>query len=198
MSSKNDRVSILEVNIKKDGDVYEYENIFFSPNYHWTESDKKKVEEVIKSCYNSFSLSGEEAISTSFGEVIVTHEKHPSVPRMKLILGFLKDPSLTFINSTSLVAAGKVSSLLKEFSPALIKDNPQAIQYLSDLDREVQLDEHRIDKLKFEIFNAILESLEKNSQSYTNDEASSQRLPRLIANIKTFYLKQTRDDYSGG
>ncbi|MFN6529745.1 hypothetical protein [Nostoc sp. ChiSLP03a] len=190
MDSQQNRVFVLKVGITKKGEDFEYDDVSYCPDYNWIEKDKQQIEEVIRSFYNSHSLSGEKIVHVSCGKVILTHSKHPDAPRMKLIQGFLQESSLASVIFRPLASKGNISSILVEISPESIKNNPQAISYLNDLDREVQLSEIKVEKLKVDIFNAVLEILEKNSQFYTGDKISSRRLPHLIANIRTFYQDQ--------
>lgn len=185
--------SIVKVDVIGENDVYKYGNIEFSSIFSWTESDKELVEGVVTDFYNSFDRSGQKVVSASFGEVVITHEQHPSAPRMKLILGFVKDPVSTSMKHNFLVAGMKISFLLKGLIPSFIEKNTDAILCVNDLDREVQLDESKIEKLKFSIFTSILESLEKEPKSYTSSEASSQRLSHFVANVKTFLPNQKED-----
>lgn len=194
MFFQDDRTSIVKVEVKGEGDVYNYDEIEFSSNFSWTESDRKKITEIITDFYNSFDRSGEKLISTSFGEVLITHEKHPSAPRMKLILGFMKEPLLTSTTFNFFISGIKLSSVLKSLSPDFIKENLDAIEYLDALDKEVKLDEAKVKKLEFDIFDSILKSLENKPHIYAGNEASSQRLSRLIGIIKTFYPEKNEDD----
>lgn len=184
MENKESLIKVFEVPLKENGD-YEQDSQYFL-NAQWNENDKRKIEEVISRYYNSLDLTGTEKVKTSVGEVIIKHQKHPQVPRRKLIQGFLYRNTLSSALSLSNQHFSILSSL-KKAVPTSLENDQEFLKYLEILDMLVKSSEDSSEYSKLCLFDSILQILLDSKNKYTENETAAERLTKVVDNIRNLY-----------
>jgi hypothetical protein len=162
----------VSLNEKSDYDTIEY-----SPELNLTDFDKRLIEEVIKEFYNSYDAQGEKHVSTSFGEVVIKHEKHPDAERRKLIRGFFTSepikakalPSYSIITMPVTTEDSQIYAFIKEIAPDFVKNDKSAAEYLDKLLEEARLSSIPIDIFQVEVFTSLLDAIKSSANEHISD-----------------------------
>jgi hypothetical protein len=183
---------VVWVDLNDRGD---YGSIQYSPDFNWVEHDKKLIESAINEFYNSYDAQGEKIVNSTFGEVVIRHEKHPYADRRKLIRGFFtKEPikanklALSAATDTQLATGNsQIYAFIKEISPDFVKNDKRASEYLEKLLEEVKLSSIPSNMFQLEVFNSLLNAMETSANEHISDTSTKQRLLLLIKMVKTFF-----------
>jgi len=180
---------IVNVPFDEKGDYTK--EIIYSHEFDWTSDDKRAIEEIINKFYNARAPSEEEIVRTSFGEVSVTQKIHPTIPRARLIQGFLLNSNKPSKMSNTLTVRQTEEqdnfSIIMGMAPEPISSNKDATDFLDKLIDQIRLCGIPSDEFKLEVFPSILSSLESVADRHISDQSSKERISYLVKIVKTYF-----------
>ncbi|PSB11226.1 hypothetical protein C7B76_23470 [filamentous cyanobacterium CCP2] len=179
-------IPVIYVPLNERGD---YDDIHYSPEFQWTDADRKAIESTVNKFYNSFNPKGEEIVETCFGKIIIKHQLHPNADRRKLIQGFFMHQLSEAMeaSSHSLISEKEeldFFTLLENLVPVSMRNDKRSLTDFNKLLEDVKSSAIPEDKLQSELFDALLNSIESASTKYISDEFSKKRLCLLVQLVK--------------
>ena len=182
----NPSTPVIHVPLNERGD---YGDIYYSPEFQWTDDDRKLIESTVNKFYNSFDSKGKEIVETCFGKIIIEHEVHPDAARRKLIKGFFIHQFNETMEASAYSAISEQEeldffTLIEKLVPVSMRNDQRTLTDFNKLLEDVKGSVIPEDKLQIELFDALLNSMESASRKYISDEFSKKRLCLLVQLVK--------------